>query len=168
MRIIAVNPGWRHTGIAVFRGSELDDWAMKSIRRRTVDEVYCNMTDILDDLVDTNGSEVLAIKKLHPARSSRNLRELTRRLKVWAVKKRLTMNEYSIKEIESFLLSSGRLNKTHLMEEVAARYPVLYLELEKEKQSRSHYLVRVFEAVALGMTCLTKLEEKSKGRSISN
>ena len=168
MRIIAVNPGWRHTGIALFRGWELDDWMVKSLRRRTVDEVYFDMTGILDDLVDTNGSEVLAIKRLHPARSSENLRELTRRLKVWAARKGLLVCEYSIKEIETFLLSSGRLNKTRLMEEAAARYPILYSELEKERRCKSHYFDRLFEVIALGIICLTKLEEESsKGRLIT-
>ncbi|HUI30727.1 MAG TPA: hypothetical protein VLX91_10955 [Candidatus Acidoferrales bacterium] len=167
-RIIAVNPGWRHTGIAVFRESELDDWWVKSMRQKTVDQAHHDITAMISDIMDTNKSEVLAIKKLHPARSSKNLMEITKRLKNWAARKGLLVCEYSIKEIEAFLLSSGRLNKTHLMEEVAARYPILYSELEKGRRSKSYYLGRAFEAVALGMICLTKLEGKSKGRSIIN
>ncbi|HUI28931.1 MAG TPA: hypothetical protein VLX91_01850 [Candidatus Acidoferrales bacterium] len=165
MRIISVNPGWRHTGIAVFRGSDLDDWRVKSIRHRTADEIYGIMTATLDDLAETYGVKVLAMKKLHPARSSRNLRELTTEVKRWAAKRGLVVRDFSIKEVESSFLSLGMLNKARLVEEVVARYPVLCSELEIGGRSHSPYSIRMFEAVALGMKCLSDLE-KEKGRKI--
>ncbi len=164
IRIFALNPGSRYAGIAVFRGPELIDWGMKkSAMLKSCNNWSERLKSFVSEAIERDGINRLAIKRLHPARSSEYLRNLTDELKVWAMKRGLIVHEYTIKEVESILLPSDMLNKRRLMEEVAATHPILYQELEKERQNRNPYVVRMFEAVALGMKCLSDLE-KSKGR----
>lgn len=163
IRVLALNLGSRYIGIAVFHGPELVEWAMRSIREKSMKEKAQKLMTLFSEIADKHGIDCLTIKGLHPARNSKQLRELTKELKAWAVKKNLTVEEYTIREIEASFFLSERGNKRRLMEEVAARYPFLYPDLEKERQSRNPYLVRMFEAIALGMKCLNELE-KPKGR----
>lgn len=163
IRMLALNPGSRYSGIAVFHSSELVDWRVKSIREKSLRDRMERLKRFLTEIMDRDGINCLAIKRIHPARSSKYLCQLAREIKNWAVKRRLEVREYAIEEIETILSSSCRSNKRMLMEEVAARHPVLYSELDREKGNRNPYLVRMFEAVALGTKCLNDLEE-SKGR----
>jgi hypothetical protein len=56
---------------------------------------------------------------------------------------------YSIKEIESFFIEEGKLNKRNLVEAAAELYPMLHYDLTKERKQRNANLTRAFEAVAL-------------------
>ncbi len=165
IRTLALNPGSRYVGIAVFHGLELVDWAVKSVREKSSKAKLERLKAILAEIWETHGTNCLAIKSLHPSRSSEYLEQLDRTLKEWAKERDHVVCEYTIKEVETFLLPSGRLNKRLLMEGVAATHPFLFPELEGERQNRNPYLVRMFEAVALGMRCLGEIENQ-KGRKL--
>ena len=166
IRTLALNPGSRYVGIAIFHSTELVDWAVRSIRDKSPKAKLEQLKSILSEITETHSVNCLAIKSLHPARSSDYLRQLTGSLKEWAKDKHHVVREYTIKEVETFLLPSGKLNKRLLMEGVAAIHPFLFPELHCERRNRNPYLVRMFEAVALGMKCFSEIEE-SKGRRIS-
>ena len=165
IRTLALNPGSRYVGIAVFHGLELVDWAVRSVREKSPEARLDQMKSILSEIAETHSVNCLVIKSLHPARSSEYLWQLTSTLKGWAKDNHHVVREYGIKEVETFLLPSGRLNKGLLMEGVAAVHPFLFPELEGERQNRNPYLIRMFEAVALGMRCLGEME-RSKGRKL--
>lgn len=168
IRTLAVNPGSRYVGIAVFHGLALVDWAVRSVREKSSKAKLDQLKSILSEITETHSVNCLAIKSLHPARSSDYLRQLTGSLKEWAKDKNHVVREYTIKEIETFLLPSRRLNKRLLMEGVAAVHPFLFPELEAERQNRNPYLVRMFEAVALGMRCLGEMENPKGRKLITN
>ena len=165
IRTLALNPGSRYVGIAVFHGPELVDWAVRSIREKSPEARLDQLKSILSEIAETHSVNCLVIKSLHPSRSSEYLSQLTGTLKEWAKEEHHAVREYTIKEVETFLLPSGRLNKHLLMEGVASSHPFLFPELEEEKQNRNPYLIRMFEAVALGMRCLSDTENP-KGRKL--
>ena len=165
IRTLAVNPGSRYVGVAVYHGPELIDWGVRSIRETSDEDKMERLKSILVEISETHGINCLVIKSLHPARSSDYLRQLTGSLKEWAKDKHHVIREYTIKEVEAFLLPSGRLNKNLLMEGVAAIHPFLFPELDGERRNRNPYMVRMFEAVALGMRCLGEMENP-KGRKL--
>ena len=169
IRLLALNPGSRYVGTAVFHGDELVEWEVRSIREKSMKEKKEKLRTLLSGVTDAHGVNCLSVKGFHRSRTSKQLRELTRDLKAWALRRDLPVTEYTIKEIEASLLSSGRGSKRRLMEEVAARYPFLYPELEKERKNRNPYLVRMFEAVALGIGCVSDPERlKGRGRISTN
>ena len=168
IRTLALNPGSRYVGIAVFHGLELVDWAVRSVREKSPQEKLERLRSILSEIWETHGINCLVIKSLHQARSSEYLSQLTSTLKEWARENHHAVREYTIKEVETFLLPSGRLNKHLLMEGVAAIHPFLFPELEDERQNRNPYLVRMFEAVALGVRCLSEMENPKGRKLITN
>jgi hypothetical protein len=162
LKILAINPGTRYLGIAVFIDTELRDWAVRVIKGKSI-------TECVMDYVNQYGINVIAIKKLHVSRSSKALRRIADEIENLAVNRRLVLHEYSIDELKEKLLSENRRNKHLLMEEISARYPFLLSDLEKESNHKNPYLIRMFEAVALGTVCFNAIDTgKKKGREIKN
>jgi len=109
-------------------------------------------------LIDRYDLNVLAIKKLHRSRSSKNLNLLTARIREFARRKGLRVYEYSLRDLEQFFSPEGKINKKQMAELVASQYPFLIPPLEKEKGNRNPYLIRMFEAIALGVRCFHELD----------
>ncbi len=157
VKIIGVNPGTRYIGVAVFQGSELLDWGVKNMEGRWSVEKVKKARVILSDLIRRYEPGVIAIKELHPSRSSRNLNQLVGEIKGLARRKGMRIYQYPIKEMERFF-RSGKMNKEKLAESVASQYPVLAHEARREKSINNPYYIRMFEAVALGSVCLHQLD----------
>jgi len=157
IKIIGVSPGTRYVGYAIFYGSELRDWGVKNIEGKWSKEKMAKIMAFISDLIGQHSPNVLSVKTLHPSRSSPNLNRLLAKIKESAQRKRVTIRQYSIKELESFFYQNGRINKRVLAEKVAEKYSVLSHELNREKTIRNPYYIRMFEAVALGSLCLYQL-----------
>jgi len=158
LKIIGISPGTRYMGVAVFCGWELRDWQVKNIEGKWSKEKMEKAMKVVSSLIEQYQPNVLSIKKLHPSRTSPNLSRLVSRIKELAKRKKLEVYQYSIKELEDFFYPEGRINKRELAEIMASEYPVLSHELNREKAHRNPYHIRMFEAVALGSTCLHQLD----------
>jgi len=155
-KIIAINPGWRYLGIVIFDGSGLREWRLKSMPGNDMKVKIEKVSKILSNFIERYAPDILAIKKLHPSKSSPNLRIMASRIEAACRKKRMRVCFYSIKELESAISPGCRINKKELAELLVSEYPVLSRELEREKRSRNPYHRRLFEAVALGHICFRK------------
>jgi len=111
LRIIGINPGTRYLGLALFQDWNLIDWRIKNLEGRwsitKIDKVISAIKEQIE-LYDLNA---IALKRVHPATSSKNLRKLIDRIKSLAAQKRIKVYQYSIKEIEGILLAEERHNK---------------------------------------------------------
>ncbi len=157
LRIIGINPGTRYLGLAIFEDWNLIDWRIKALdgkwSAKKIDKVIKTIQEYIE-LYDLN---ILALKKLHPAKASKNLRKLIDRIKSLAAKKRIKVHQYSIKEIENILLTEDRYNKKSLAQKMAGDYPFLVHELQSEQMHKNPYRMKMFEAVALGAACFQKI-----------
>ena len=151
LKILAINPGTRYLGIAVFIGTELRDWAIKVMKGKST-------ADCVTDYVNQYGIDVIAIKKFHVSRSSKTLRMIADELENLAANRKIVFYEYSIDDLKEKLLFEPRGNKHLLMEEISKRYPFLLSDLQRESVHKNHYLVRMFEAVALGTVCFNAID----------
>jgi hypothetical protein len=62
---------------------------------------------------------------------------------------------------EGFGCAPGsKLNKRKLAELLAAMYPALVYDFQREAENRNPYRVRMFEAVALAAVCWQEIENK--------
>lgn len=157
-KIIGISPGTRYMGVALFCGSELMDWRVKNVEGKWSEEKMEKAMKVISGLIEQYQPDVLAIKELHPSRTSANLNRLVNRIRELAKKKRLKVYQYSINELEEFFYPERRINKRELAEIMASEYAVLSHELNREKAHRNPYHIRMFEAVALGSICLHQLD----------
>ncbi len=183
--ILAINPGSRYFGVAVFHNSDLREWTTKVLSTKplrqkiqpkadaplaqkhggfSVAEKKKEIKSIISEYLDVHSITIVALKQLHPSRTSSALSSLVSIITTLAQVRKRKIVEYSIDEIKQKLISSGRLNKKCLMDEVALRYPYLHRELERERKHKNPYLIRMFEAVALGTVCWNDVD--SKGQKI--
>ena len=156
--IIGISPGTRYMGVAVFYGPELRDWGVKNMEGRWSKEKMKKSIAVISSLIGQHRSNVLAMKQLHPSRTSPNLNGLAGRIKGIARRKRMKIHQYSIEDIEGFFRPERRINRKELAEIVASEYPDLCHELNSEKAHRNPYHIRMFEAVALGSMCFRQLD----------
>jgi Holliday junction resolvasome RuvABC endonuclease subunit len=157
--IIGINPGTRYLGFAVFCGPELRDWGVKVAKGPGSKQKMEKLKKIVLGLIEQYKPEVLAVKKLHPSRSSPSLVKLTQELKKMALKKSISVHEYPIGHVKALLATERRMNKIQLAELLAEHYPHLYPELEKELTNKNSYYTRMFEAVALGHISLKQIDK---------
>lgn len=158
LKILSINPGSRYLGVAIFDGTELCDWAVRVVKGKDLREKRRFVRELIGEQSRRYGVSVLALKKSHPSRSSYALGHIVSEAKSFAVKQNLTLHEFSIDNVKSILLSAERGNKRLLMEEVAARYPFLFREVQREEKNKNPYLIRMFEAVGMGIVCFNQLD----------
>lgn len=161
--ILAINPGTKYLGIAVFEDSDLRDWGIKVIPGKWTKSKMIKIQAVITDLIFQYHPDTIALKSIHPSRRSGNLNALLSEIRNIAKRKGIGIEEYSIEDLKSFYSPEEKINKRQMAELIAARYPVLSHELDrelkilldertktiKEKRLRKYYS-RMFEAVALG------------------
>jgi len=158
LKIIGINPGTRYLGIAVFQESELMDWRIKVLKGKWSKEKMKRALKIISDFIERYEPCVLAIKKLHSSRRSQNLARLVARIKEFSKRKGLKFYQYSIKDLEEFFIREDKLNKKNLAEVIVSENPALFHELQKEKNHKNPYHIRMIEAVALASICRSQLD----------
>lgn len=168
LKILSINPGSRYLGVAIFDGAELCDWAVRVVKGKDIREKRRFVREFIGEESNRYGVSVLVLKKSHPSRSSYALGHIVSEAKSLAVRQNLTLQEFSIDEVKRHLLSAGRGNKKLLMEEVAARYPFLFREVQREEKNKSPYLIRMFEAVGMGIVCFNQLDSGNAKVAITN
>ncbi len=159
--IIGINPGTRYLGISVFHGSELRDWRVKVVQGQQSKEKIGRAMKIVSSFIEEYKPNALAIKRIHPSKSSVNLNKLVTKIKESSKRKKIKVYEYSIKELEAFFLPEGKTNKKKMTEIIASKYPVLSNEFNRERKRKNPYHIRMFEAVALGSICFYQLDNNN-------
>ena len=152
-RILAINPGSRYIGFAAFRGPELLDWGVRVISAKTPRGRVRVAGQIVKESIERFQPDTLVVKSLHSSRTSISLDRLTDSIRELARRRKLKLHQYPITELKNALCSEATGNKRRLAAEVAATYPVLSRDLQKEMANRHPYYLRMFEAVALGIVC---------------
>lgn len=156
--VLAINPGMRYLGIAVFCGPVLNDWSVKVVCGKRSPEKLDKIILLIERLISDHCPNVIVLKKFHPSRSSNCLNVLSERIENLASDRNISLTHYSIEEIEEFYSPGSRINKTDLTELLCQQHPVLRAEFQKEKRNTNPYYVRMFEAVALGNICIHQLK----------
>ena len=168
MKILALNPGSRYLGIAVFQGPDLRDWGTRSIKGKSLKGKLAMLRKVLSDLIDRYEPDVMTVKQLHPSRSSKSLEKLITEIINQGKRNGLKIYHYPLEVVENFFSFNGKINKRQMAELISREYPFLGHELEKEKSNLNPYHIRMFEAVALGLICLDHIENKNNTYEIQN
>jgi Holliday junction resolvasome RuvABC endonuclease subunit len=153
LNVIGINPGTRYLGIAIFQNSELLDWRIKTFPGKWTKEKTDKILAIIRQQIEYYDIRKIIIKKLHPLRSSKNLKFLVAKMTALVRRRRIDIQRFSIKELEKTFIGDMKPNKQNLAERIVRQYPVLVPELNKEKSNKNSYYLRMIEAVALAAAC---------------
>ncbi len=158
--ILGVNPGSRYLGIAVFHGLALIDWRIMALRGRWSSRKLRKCVRIIRSFLVRYRPEALAIKRIHPSRTSRHVEQIIGAIRSVCEQRGLSVNQYSIKRLETHFLPDAPLNRRELSAMIVSQYPDLLGEFQKEATAKNPYHVRMFEAVALGALCAHQLDNQ--------
>jgi hypothetical protein len=157
--ILGVNPGSRYLGIAVFHGLTLVDWRIRVLKGSWSGKKVEKTITTIRHFMERYHPEALAIKQLHPARTSKQVSKLTDRIHTEFEQSGIPVYRYSIKQLEARFLRDVPLNRRELARVIAEQYPDLLDELHKENAAKHPYHHRMFEAAALGALCAHELDK---------
>lgn len=154
-RILAIDPGTKEVGIAVFENADLVYYAVKTVRDRgTAQSILQQVAKITSDLIVKFGPESLAIEKMFIVQKSAALLSVAaEEMKSVARSCRLDVFEYSPKAVRKFICQNGAATKRDVAQVVAARYPELARHLRTRNKWDEKYYANIFDAVAVGLMC---------------
>lgn len=155
--ILAINPGTKYLGFAIFEAQDLVYWGVKVLKGKWSEDKMMTAKKAIENLINQYRVHIMVLKKLHSSRSSKNLNFLVATIKKIANRKGVKLCLYTVNDIKKHLMSEGRLNKMAIAEIMTTRYPFLIHELEREKKHKHPYFVRMFEAIAAGIMALHRL-----------
>jgi hypothetical protein len=149
--ILAVNPGTRYLGLAIFQEDDLVCWSVKVLEGKWSREKIRDVETILLGHIEHYGVTVLVTKDPHSYRGSRNLTCLSTAIGRLAKKEGLRLRFYSLGSLKDALAHGMKTTKMGIAGTVAARYRFLIPLLEREGRNKHSYFIRMFEATAAGM-----------------
>jgi Holliday junction resolvasome RuvABC endonuclease subunit len=129
-RILGINPGVNYIGYALFHDRELRDWGIKAVNQKWSKKKKQKIERIFLSFLDRHNPDYLAIKKVHPGRSSPELNKQITRLKELCRKRKIAVFEYPIAYLKETI--SGETGNRKFIKQIYRLYPLLFYEAEKE------------------------------------
>lgn len=146
--VLGISPATRRLGLALIRSGRLADWEMQSFPGKWSQEKLDAIVRFLSRYIVTNDVTAIAVKIPDELPVSANYIQLVGTLNALFEKKNIKTMYYTLSELKRHHCPKEKINKAALSACVAARYPELIPEYQKESLNRNSYYAQVFEAVA--------------------
>lgn len=162
--IIAVDPGTRELGVAVFSGGkELVFYNVKTVTNRKSPLAALEIiAAYIRNLIKKYRPQVLAIEKMFiTQRNSALLAVAAEQIKAVAKEANLPIYEYAPTTIRKRLCQSGRATKREVARILAGKYPELNRYYLRTAQWEKNYYANLFDAVAIAVVCAEDLKDAS-------
>jgi len=166
-RILAIDPGTRHLGFAVFEGGELIHYGVKTIRRsRSPHEILAEGRGAVSRLTCYFRPTVLAVEKTFFARNRKTalLNVLADEIKIVGRKKGLRVVDFAANSVRKRICGNGAASKDEIARVLVSRYPELLPYLTSDRRWKERYHRNMFDAVALGLFANLLWGDTSVGR----
>jgi len=153
-RILAIDPGTRHIGIAVLQGPDLVYYGVLTMPyRRAPEAIRRNTRVLLRQLLSDFRPTVLAIEanSIGSYRSRSLLYAVVSETRRIGRRKRIEVVSKTASTVKKFGTGNGRASKEEVARAVARRYPALKAYLRQTAKWRTQYHGNMFDAVALGL-----------------
>ncbi|MFA5393808.1 MAG: crossover junction endodeoxyribonuclease RuvC [Candidatus Ratteibacteria bacterium] len=163
-RILAIDPGTRYWGIAIFRDNDLCDSMVKVLKtkgspRKRLEEVK----KIFLSLLNNYAPNVLVLEKpfFFWSKQSRFLDVVVEEVKSLARKNKMKVYEYSPRTARKIVCGDGNASKKDTARFLTTVYPDLHIWLNQDRRYKELYWGHMFDAVGLGVCYLKKTKEQS-------
>jgi len=160
---LAIAPGKRELGIAVFAGVDLVYVSVKTIRhRKSNNSLMKEVTGILQKLFKGFSVKIVVCKAISPYQKlSPDIERIVERIEFESGKKGLQVIEITIEQIKSGLCRSEKSTEKKAFETLLASYPELRRYWNRPNKWQNDYYAFLFSAVAVGAVYLNTLSESN-------
>lgn len=153
-RILAIDPGTKHMGVALLDNGALIYSGVKVIRnRRSPHEIIQTARRIILRLIKDFRPKTLVVEKTFFAnnRNSALLNVLFDEIKIIGKRKKLLVICYAPNTVKKAICGNGLASKEDVARVVIAKYPELKVYLTQDRKWKARFHQNMFDAVALGM-----------------
>lgn len=163
--LLAIDPGLRELGFAVFTGKRVVDSGVLSFRDLPKERRLPEARRHLRQWVRTYKPRALVIEQTHrhPVPWLDDLYRLVRSAVRLARRRRIRLAMYAPQTIRKSVVGSGWATKREVAVVVAARYPALHVHLTQNRKWKERYWYNMFDAVALGLHDRSVHQPPSRG-----
>jgi hypothetical protein len=164
--VLAIAPGTREFGVAVFRGLELVYFAVKRFKPSTsAQHLEKEVFVFWKEFSEYYNTNVLAYKEINQyQQTSQPLRFIVSSLKKHAAKKRVLIVEISLNQMRRWAgEGNGKFTQKLIFQKIAVLYPELEQFRTRPNKRQKNYYAYILSAVAAGLVCLqglVKCQEK--------
>jgi Holliday junction resolvasome RuvABC endonuclease subunit len=159
-RILAIDPGTRHIGIAVLQGSDLVYHGVATLpHRRTLEAVRRNTRVLLRKLLQDFRPPILAVEanSIGSSRARSRLHAVVSETRTIGRDEGVEVVTKAASTVKKFVAGHGRATKQEVARAVAQSYPELKAYLRQTAKWRAKYHGNMFDAVALAMEVSTSV-----------
>lgn len=160
--VLAIAPGTKEFGVAVFRGFELVYFAVKTFKHGTfAKHLKKEVITFWQEFSGYYNPSLLALKEINQyQQTSPSLQLIADCLKTQAQKSKVLLVEISLAQIRSLLGNCKKPTNKKVFQKVAALYPELEQFQNRPNKGQRDYYAYIFSAVAVGLVCLNDLAQK--------
>lgn len=163
-RILAIDPGIRGMGFAVFEGENLIRYGVKNLGKQKLPErILTKGRHAVLDLIQRFSPKVLVLGKVTHPRNKKNpvLRKLVTQIRLLAKKRRIKVYEYEPDAARKLIVIEGnKPTKRNTAKLIASLYRELSGYIPRERRilwkEKDFYWVNMFDACTLALTYLKK------------
>ncbi len=167
-RILAIDPGTRHMGVAVIHGDDLLYYGVKSFKRkRPAYQLLKATRDVLLQLIRDFRPSILAYEKTFyvQQKSSALLHVQEIEIKRLAEAAKLKVVGYSPSHVRRVLCRDGRATKQAVANLLVERFPEVAGYRHSHEGQRERYWLNMFDAVAVAAVCAEEIDDQQSGIS---
>jgi len=159
--ILAIAPGKRELGIAVFVGVDLVYVSVKTIKHRKSRKFLLKeINEILQKLFEGFQVKTVVSKAISQyQKRSPDLEPIVELIKYESAQKELQMTEVTLEEIKSALCESEKSTEKKAFETLLISYPELERYYNRPNKWQNDYYAFLLSAVAVGAVYLETLSE---------
>lgn len=163
--ILAIDPGTKEIGVAVFSGSELCYYGVKTIKRRQPPQaLLAEISRYVTGLIASYQPQALAIEQtLLIQQSAALLCVAAAEIKQTASGHGLALYEYVPAEVRQWLCQRERATKRETARRVSERCPELARYLKQPTKWGEMYWAHMLDAVAVGLRCWDEVYGEEEG-----
>lgn len=157
-KILAIDPGTRHMGVAFLEDKKLIYHGVKTIKKqRSPHATLKEGRKIILRLINDFDPRVLVVEKAFFAnnRNASLLNVFVDEIRVIGKRKGLKVLGFAPSTVKKFICGNGRAKKYEMAKVVVSRYPELKVYLTQDRAWKERYHHNMFDAVALGIMGLT-------------
>lgn len=162
--VLAIAPGKRELGIAVFVGADLVYFAVKTIRNRRASNLLQKEVDgILRKLFRNFSVKTVITKSISRYQKlSSDLESIAEHIKSESRKRDLRVREISLEQIKSVFGQNRKITQKKAFETLLTFYPQLRRYWHRPNKWQNDYYAFLFSAVAVGAVYVKTFSDRNQ------
>ncbi len=170
VKILSIKPGTRFLSVAVFEDYDLICWQNKIIKngKMSASKTLKKFRFILEDLIEFWNPDLIAAEEVFfgQSKKSKLLASAVEEIKKICKEKGVKLLFYPPLSVRKYICGEEKPNKMNTARIIAMEYySWLTKNYEKENKKKWYEVkngLRIFDAVAVGLFCLSKLKINNK------